>query len=104
MIWLGKIDQNRNFWFLTQNRGRLGVFDVQFLKILKIKSKILLYQDLTKVERDKVKKFQQFWNNLQGATGILLRSGPPRPPPVPDRVKVVQIECVDIIMEFYTFD
>ena len=35
----------------------LGVFNVKFLKILKIKFKILLHQDLSKVERDKVKKF-----------------------------------------------
>ena len=36
-IWFDrkKIDQNQNFLFLTQNRGQLGVFDVQFPRMLK---------------------------------------------------------------------
>ena len=76
-----KLIKNQNFLFLTQNWGRLGVFEVQFLKILKNKFKIFLSQDLDKVERNKVKKFQPFWTHLQGTRGILLRSGPPRPPP-----------------------
>ena len=81
MIWLGKIDQNQNFWFFTQNRGRLGVLDEWVTKL----SRIFLSRTLlsghyspaenfpgTKLSRDKYLQGQYSPAEIENSPGTLL--------------------------------
>ena len=82
-----KVDKNWNFIFLTQNRGWLVVFDVQFLKILRENPKFFLIRTFKRLKGTKSRNFSSFGPTSKEPQRFSCDPGLPGPPPVPDRVK-----------------
>ena len=71
------------FRFSRHGQGWLKIFDVKFFKVFKKEINKWLYQGLAKVERNKVRKWQQFWSfSLRATRDQLLVRAQSAPPHV----------------------
>ena len=70
------------FWFSRYGQGWPKIFNVKFFEVFKKKLKKWLYQGLSKVERNKLRKWQQFWSfHLRATTDWIRIRAPKCQPP-----------------------